>query len=580
MTRLGARDEKPSGGGGADNPLCPGLFVTDHIQLLRPLGEGGMGSVWVAHHHVLDVHVAIKFVRMGLGSPITTERLKREARAVARLSHPAVVRVLEFGEGVVGGPFIVMELLEGETLAELLLREGWLDAIRGVELLWPIADALAVAHTKGMIHRDLKPTNVFLARDERGRIQPKLLDFGIVRLGGASRLTDESRIVGTPGYAAPEVAAGEQAIDPRADVWAFSLVLYETLTGVQPFARDSTMESLRSVLGAEPPVIGNLTVGDAALGKIIARGLRVDRNARWQNMRDLADALEAWLGSHGVRVSATPLSTESLSKSRPRIAESAASLAPTEMQQPAADTSEPPSPFSSVQTSFIDPRSGATRAFTPFVDSQPLFHDAKSGRTARFEPVVNGMSVGRVVADAQSGYTAPLPVYEPSSGECAAIPRRAIPETIADSSDPDARMEVGRVAPTLGDPPNDASRAQNLAVVEPLAASPLPHANTFVPTSAPRPRVIWLLPILAVIAAAMYIGYRLGSSPRGDTAQSSVPSAAPSTPATPPTTSLNPEISNEPSNAEPSTLPKRTSQKPSAPRPSTKPVEELKNPFR
>src|SRR5262245_17541448 len=180
-----------------------------------------MCTVWIAVHTGLDRKVALKFLRSDL--PETEEgRLLREARALGRIEHPAVIRVFDYGETVAGHPYIVMELLDGSSLAHSLDSSGTLSPVAACRGLLPVIEGLAVAHESGIVHRDLKPENIFLAR-ESGRIQPKLLDFGIAKFETRDpkpRLTMSGAVLGSPAYMAPEQARGEDDVDHRADIWA------------------------------------------------------------------------------------------------------------------------------------------------------------------------------------------------------------------------------------------------------------------------------------------------------------------------------------------------------------------------
>src|SRR5690606_25541789 len=172
-------------------------------RLLSVLGEGGMGEVWEAKNIGLDAPVAIKLIRADLKEESAAERLVQEARAAARLGHPAIVRVFDVGETRFADPFIVMERLRGDNLGDLLGAEGRLPAVAAVQILLPIADALATAHLKGIVHRDIKPENIYLAEDENGELQPKLVDFGVAKLENAefdTKLTMRGTIVGSPSY--------------------------------------------------------------------------------------------------------------------------------------------------------------------------------------------------------------------------------------------------------------------------------------------------------------------------------------------------------------------------------------------
>jgi serine/threonine-protein kinase len=283
-------------------PYAPGDVIAAKYRLTHLLGEGGMGAVWAAHNVALDSPVAIKVIRGETDREALSLRLQLEARAAARLGHPAIVRVFDIGQTGKGDPFIVMELLEGESLATKLDREGRLTALEAVQLLLPIADALRAAHGKGIVHRDIKPDNVFLAL-EGDVMQPKLVDFGIAKLEqvqGGSQLTQHGVVVGSPDYMSPEQARGDDVIDYRTDVWAFSIVLYESVTGRLPFDATNYNALLRSILEDTPPSLNDLRAGDTALSAIVEVGMAKDRATRWRSMHELGVALAGWLRHQGI----------------------------------------------------------------------------------------------------------------------------------------------------------------------------------------------------------------------------------------------------------------------------------------
>ncbi|HEY6723551.1 MAG TPA: serine/threonine-protein kinase [Polyangiaceae bacterium] len=285
---------------------APGDWIGKKYRLKELRGAGGMGTVWVAHNAVLDIDVALKLMRFEqfrADPKRIFRRLLQEARAAARLEHPAIVRVFDFGLTDAGSPYIVMELLRGESLAELLTRQPAMEATQAVQLLLPIADALATAHGRGIIHRDIKPENLFLATDEYGRLQPKIVDFGVARfLEGGRTMTRSGALMGTPDYMAPEQARGEADIDTRVDIWALCVVLYELIAGFRPFggADANYLAVLRAIVHDEPnPQIREIA-GDA-LWLILERGLRKKTHERWDTMRVLGEALALWAYERGVR---------------------------------------------------------------------------------------------------------------------------------------------------------------------------------------------------------------------------------------------------------------------------------------
>jgi serine/threonine protein kinase len=282
-----------------------GDVIGGKYGLVRLLGEGGMGSVWVAENMALKANVALKLIRADVAESSANERFLSEARLAARLQHAAIVRVFDFGKTEQDEPFIVMELLEGETLGQRLGRLGTIDPMELCQILLPIIDALHSAHGHGVIHRDLKPDNVFVAKTDGGGVQPKLLDFGIAKLRGESafhttKLTQAGTLIGSPDYMSPEQARGETDLDPRSDVWALCVLAYECLVGKPPFHGDNYNALLWSIIHDEPVPITVFQAGDAALWRILKTGFAKDRSVRWETARKLGEALAAWLESHGV----------------------------------------------------------------------------------------------------------------------------------------------------------------------------------------------------------------------------------------------------------------------------------------
>ncbi len=279
-----------------------GEVIADKYQLVSPIAQGGMGSVWLARNLALDAQVALKLLRADMKTEDADERLMTEARAAAKLKHPSILRVFDLGRTLSGDPFIVMEYLRGDTLGELLDRDGRLDAVKAVQLLLPIADGLSAAHAQGIVHRDLKPGNLFLSESD-GRLQPKIVDFGIARFAQKTprrRLTQAGTVLGSPDYMSPEQARGEADIDHRTDVWSLCVVLYECLTRRVPFQDSNYNAILHDIITAEIPSIRLFAAGDDALWAILQRGLAKDRVARYSSMAELHVDLVDWLLSHGI----------------------------------------------------------------------------------------------------------------------------------------------------------------------------------------------------------------------------------------------------------------------------------------
>ncbi|CAM5654749.1 serine/threonine-protein kinase [Streptomyces griseomycini] len=228
-----------------------GRLIAGRYRLLAKLGHGGMGTVWRAKDETVDREVAVKEPRVPDHLPErersnTFERMRREARAAARLDHPAVVEVHDVAI-VDGQPWIVMELVQGRSLGAVLQEEGTLSAREAARVGLEVLGALEAAHAAGVLHRDVKPDNVLLGRYDR----VVLTDFGIAQIEGETNLTDTGGFVGSPEYIAPERVLGRRP-GPASDLWSLGVVLYTATEGVSPFRRSNTPATLQSVLNATP----------------------------------------------------------------------------------------------------------------------------------------------------------------------------------------------------------------------------------------------------------------------------------------------------------------------------------------
>ncbi len=282
-----------------------GDVIAGKYRLVSLLGEGGMGSVWRVRNMDLDVEVALKLIRAEATLSEATDRLLREAQAAAKLTDSGIVRVFDFGRSEQGNPFIVMELLEGEDLAAAIQRRGRLSPKRAVRVLLPVVRALAVAHQNGIVHRDLKPENVFLSKTPNG-LQPKVVDFGIAQLdkSQALRLTSTGALMGSPLYMSPEQAKGE-AVDFRADIWGITAVLYEALSGMQPFPGGNYNAVLCAIMLREPERPAAEVGVDDELWSLVQRGLAKEPAFRYESMRHFGQALAKWLVECGEQTDIT-----------------------------------------------------------------------------------------------------------------------------------------------------------------------------------------------------------------------------------------------------------------------------------
>ena len=280
-------------------PVTTGTHIGPY-EIVGWLGAGGMGDVYRARDPRLGREVAIKLIPAAFATDtLRVHRFEQEARAAGQLNHPNILAVYDVGTHA-GAPYIVSELLEGESLRSRLQR-GPLAPRKAIDYARQTAEGLAAAHDKSIVHRDLKPDNLFITSD--GRV--KILDFGIAKLtqpsddtarySGVSAETEPGMVVGTAGYMSPEQVRGE-AVDARSDIFSFGTILYEMLTGRPAFTRETTAETMAAILKEDPPEPLPATV-PPALERIVSRCLEKAREMRFQSARDLAFGLEVLSGT-------------------------------------------------------------------------------------------------------------------------------------------------------------------------------------------------------------------------------------------------------------------------------------------
>ncbi|MCC6648424.1 MAG: serine/threonine protein kinase [Polyangiaceae bacterium] len=288
-------------------PLLPGVRISPNVTLVRPLRKGGMASVWVAEHAGLATQVAVKFLSPELAAdPASVARFSREAAAAAQVKSPHVVQMLDHGVTDDGFPFLVMELLDGEELTRRF-EGGPLPPPFVARVVAQVARALGKAHEKGIVHRDIKPDNIFLVDAGGGDVFVKLLDFGIAKGGhdvSATSGTTQGALFGTPHYMSPEQAIGARDVDFRSDLWSLGMVAFEALTGRRAVEGETLGALVLEIHTSDLPAPSSANPQlSRAVDEWFFKACTRDKLGRFESARAMADAL---LSATGARTSAPP----------------------------------------------------------------------------------------------------------------------------------------------------------------------------------------------------------------------------------------------------------------------------------
>jgi serine/threonine-protein kinase len=274
-----------------------GTVIANRYKLLSLLGEGGIGTVFLADDMRSGAQVALKMLRRDYADdPEIVARFDREAKAMMALAHEHIVQALNFGRSPDGDICLVMERVQGETLRNLLRRAGRFPPHGLVEISRQIASALTRAHSMGIVHRDLKPENVMVSWQPDGRPWIKMLDFGMARLlvgAPGTPLTRKGAVFGTPEYMPPEQAMG-QPVDARADQYAFGVMIFEMIAGRRPFLARTPLEMVQAQIRHTPPPLSDILPGvSAAVTSVVARMLAKRPDKRFPDVQTAVDALAA-----------------------------------------------------------------------------------------------------------------------------------------------------------------------------------------------------------------------------------------------------------------------------------------------
>ena len=278
--------------------VLSGAVLSRRWRLLHKVGDGGMGEVYAAEPAEGGPRVAIKLLRPEfLGEVGVLSRFLEEGSLCARLIHPNIARMLECAAAEDGSPYLVMELLEGVPLGAYMQNGARVPLAQAVPILLGILAGLAAAHAQGVVHRDLKPDNVFLTRGPEGTFVVKVLDFGIAKVmdaaGGMGSRTRTGMLLGTPAYMSPEQVKNPRDVDPRADLWSAGIMFYEMLTGRVAFPAPTEYARLAAVLTSEPEPIERVDPALAALGPFVARAFKKNRDERFPSALEMARVLLA-----------------------------------------------------------------------------------------------------------------------------------------------------------------------------------------------------------------------------------------------------------------------------------------------
>jgi serine/threonine protein kinase len=458
-----------------------GDVLAGKFRIERVLGQGAMGVVVAATHIQLDERVALKFLLPeALVNADAVARFAREARAAVKIKSEHVARVSDVGTLESGSPYMVMEYLQGQDLADWTRDRGTLSVPDAVEFLLQACEALAEAHAIGIVHRDLKPANLFVTTRRDGTPCIKVLDFGISKFTGPGSdlgMTKTSTVMGSPLYMSPEQLSSTRTVDARTDIWAIGVILFELVSGRVPFEAETMPELCGKVLQEMPPSLRDLQQGmPDELDAIIARCLAKDRTQRYANVAELATAL-------------APLGPPNATRSAERIARilrASASLSSSERSQPApvlASTGNVVTTLKAAQDA-LQPRQrsravwlsvalliAAAAAFWVFRRPAPAIEHA-----AELPTVPAAAAAPTVTA-------APLAAQQVVTSPPAAKPA-AVVESAAPSNS--AHLKPARLEPAARSVAATAARALN--VPKPAAPNNVPAAVEPKPAAPPAPR--------------------------------------------------------------------------------------------
>ncbi len=460
-------------------PPTPGTVLASRYRIEESLGSGGMADVFRAVELGSGRSVAVKVLRTSPEqSPEATARLRREGQVLRSLKHPAIVAIEEVTEIEGGRVMLVMEMLRGETLGARM-RRGRLEPAELAPIVAGTAAGLATAHANGVVHRDLKPDNIFLCAGADGRVQVKLLDFGVSKVFGGERLTQTGQVLGTPRYMSPEQLGAEPEVDHRVDIYSLGVIVYEALAGKPPFLAGTPTDLIVAILhGKMAPLRSHRPDLPAAIEAVVMRAMARVRDARFRAATEMADA---FLDAAGVAPGAV---------ARPRAGMATTPLGSLRTLDPALAAAPQPSPPAPARPA---PSAAPDDALTPGTFSaMPAFDEDEIRRAAGAAPGVTTSPQGSGVDPAIARAMAQT-ALAPSPGALDGLGGPAAPRAVATAPATDVaprareipRTAISTIEP-VPPPVAEARRVQPPPADLPGNTSPIgPPVRAPVPSSAP-----------------------------------------------------------------------------------------------
>ena len=458
-----------------------------NYRVVSKLGAGAMATVFLAEHPRINKKVAIKVINQDLAaSKEMVSRFMTEARAASQIGHDHVVDILDFGQSPEGENFMIMEYLEGQTISSRIRAAGQLDVMTTLHIVMQIVDALQAAHARGVIHRDLKPDNIYLIRRAGTGDYVKILDFGLAKLlsgtEGQNHKTSSGSVLGTPHYMAPEQCEGKTTIDGRADLYSVGCIMYQMLTGELPFPGEGFAEVLIKHLSEPPPLLrARVPQCPASVEKLILHCLAKSRDHRFQTAEELAWAIhdpESWslqFGDDLLRI-VGPLPGRAMAMLPPQMPTMHTNGVPPVLTAAA----QPISPVSTVNLPppVSSPAGLGAVASPSSAGAVSAAHPVLPNAAATLAPTALPPS-GLAAQPGQSAVRPSLPVVMPPSA-------LDIPVVAGESAQvAELPSDASRAAPQMATLISDLSSASLSALLRPPGSQPSPAANASRPPSIP-----------------------------------------------------------------------------------------------